>query len=275
VECEARNLNQSTLRKYRALRTKLGKFVEGTGIRSLPEFTPDAARAFRGSWTFGPRTTSKELERLRAFFNFCVENGWITKNPAKAIKAPEVKPNPTLPFSAAEVSRIVANTDARSATFFKLLMHSGLRIVDAAMLRPERVNDGKLFLYQQKTGVPVWVPLPPDLLSDLSALTLTGGYYFVVESAFPVSVAEYYRQKLKKAAKAAKVDDAHPHRFRDTFAVNLLQAGVPIEEVSVLLGHTDIKTTQRHYAPWVQSRQDRLQELVSRTWKKPKLVRVK
>ena len=68
--------------------------------------------------------------------------------------------------------------------------------------------------------------------------------------------------------------NAHPHRFRDTFAVRLLQAGVPLQDVSILLGHTSIKVTEKHYAPWVKERQIRLEELVQRTWK-TQLVRVK
>jgi site-specific recombinase XerD len=56
------------------------------------------------------------------------------------------------------------------------------------------------------------------------------------------------------------------HRLRDTFAVELLGNGVPMEEVSKLLGHTSIKTTEKHYAKWVKGRQDRLDSLVTATW---------
>jgi integrase/recombinase XerD len=58
------------------------------------------------------------------------------------------------------------------------------------------------------------------------------------------------------------------HRLRDTFAVDLLQKGVPLEEVSKLLGHESIKTTEKSYARWVKGRQDRLDSLVRATWKK-------
>lgn len=57
--------------------------------------------------------------------------------------------------------------------------------------------------------------------------------------------------------------------LRDTFAVELLVAGVPLEEVSKLLGHDSIKTTERHYAPWVKRRQDHLDAQVSATWAGP------
>jgi site-specific recombinase XerD len=53
---------------------------------------------------------------------------------------------------------------------------------------------------------------------------------------------------------------------RNTFAVSLLLKGVSLESVSKLLGHTSIKVTERHYAPWVKARQDQLESDVKRTW---------
>jgi integrase len=64
--------------------------------------------------------------------------------------------------------------------------------------------------------------------------------------------------------------------FRDTLAVELLLAGVPIEQVSILLGHKSIRVTERHYAPWVSARQEQLEASVQKAWvikKKPKKKR--
>jgi integrase len=281
ADCLRRNLNPSTIAKYRLLSTLLTGNVQASHARDLSQIGTDDINTFinvrhAGSGDtgatknkLGPRTAAKELERIRAFFNFCVEKQWIAKNPAKSIKAPHLKPNPTLPYAEIEIQKILANATPKESVFYRLLLHSGLRILDAASLRPERIQDGKLFLYQAKTGQPVWVPLPPHLVEELAELPLTGGYYFAVESDNPTSIAEYYRKKLHKIQ-----NGFHAHRFRDTFAVRLLQTGVPIEEVSILLGHSSIKITEMHYAPWVASRQNRLEELVKRTWGK-RLVRVK
>jgi hypothetical protein len=46
---------------------------------------------------------------------------------------------------------------------------------------------------------------------------------------------------------------------RDTFAAELLLAGIPIERVSVLLGHQSVRITERHYSPWAKSRQEQLE----------------
>jgi site-specific recombinase XerD len=63
--------------------------------------------------------------------------------------------------------------------------------------------------------------------------------------------------------KTAKIVDGHTHRFRDTFAVGLLEKGVSLETVSILLGHQSIKITQKHYSPWVKTRQNALDREVS------------
>ena len=53
----------------------------------------------------------------------------------------------------------------------------------------------------------------------------------------------------------AGVSAGHAHRFRDTFAVELLLAGAPLERVSILLGHQSVRVTERYYAAWTDSRQ--------------------
>jgi hypothetical protein len=53
-----------------------------------------------------------------------------------------------------------------------------------------------------------------------------------------------------------------------TRPVDLLEKGVPLEEVSKLLGYESIKTAERHYAKSMKGRQDRLDSLVTGTWKK-------
>ena len=58
------------------------------------------------------------------------------------------------------------------------------------------------------------------------------------------------------------------HRLRDTFAVRLLEKGVPMEEVAKLLGNS-IRVCERHYSAWVQGRQDRADALVMGTWDAP------
>jgi integrase len=48
--------------------------------------------------------------------------------------------------------------------------------------------------------------------------------------------------------------------------VELLLAGVPLETVSILLGHSSVKITEKHYKTWVRSLQRKLQDEVKRAW---------
>jgi site-specific recombinase XerD len=77
-------------------------------------------------------------------------------------------------------------------------------------------------------------------------------------------------RKLFKAAGIVARGNMLSYRLRDTFAVDLLEQGVPLDEVSKLLGHESIKTTERHYSKWMKGRQDRLDSLVIGAWKKRK-----
>ena len=78
----------------------------------------------------------------------------------------------------------------------------------------------------------------------------------------PAMLAGHYA----KYSSALKIKGGHPHRYRDTFSVGLLQKGVPIEIVATLLGHADVRITQKHHAPWIRSGQEHLEKAVAATW---------
>ena len=91
-------------------------------------------------------------------------------------------------------------------------------------------------------------------------------FYFLTGKSRPQEAAKHWSKRLRKVFDASGVKGAHFHRLRDTFAVEHLLKGTPLEEVSELLGHESIRVTQKHYAPWVRARQDRLEGHVRRTW---------
>jgi integrase len=80
------------------------------------------------------------------------------------------------------------------------------------------------------------------------------------------SPPEDWQRALEGVFEGARILDGRARRFRDRFAVGLLQAGVPMDRVSALLGHGSIKVTEKHYSPWVRARQEQLQADVRRSW---------
>ncbi len=278
-EAAVRNLAATTIKKRRELlEGKLLPFCARRGHRQLRDLTVERLREFRHGWTYSPLSAAKRLEYLRAFLRFCVEAGWIERNPAAALKPTKVSHRSTLPFTDAEVERLL--DAARALTNFGrygpriepmilLLRYSGLRMQDAACLERARLDGDKLFLYQQKTGTPVYCPLPEAVVQKLAAVTNTSERYFFYDGASQrESMVKSWDRVFRKVRETADptVPNCHPHRCRDSFAVSLLLKGVSLDSVSKLLGHSSIKITERHYAPWVKARQEQLESEVRRIW---------
>ena len=287
ADAKARNLREPTIYKYELLSRQMGRFGQDCGLRFIRELDLPALRKFRASWPNQNLGALKKLEFLRKFFRFAHESKWIDENPARKLESPKVQQSPTMPFTPDQMADILsacegyarkyraredrrAENARRLRAFVLLLRHSGLRIGDAVTLERKRITGDKLFLYTAKTGTPVYCPLPDFVLNALEAAPKVSEMYFfwTGESKLGSATGDWQRA-LKGVFKEAGIPDGHAHRFRDTFAVSLLQAGVPMERVSVLLGHSSIKVTEKHYSPWVRARQEQLEADVRRTWEVP------
>ena len=219
------------------------------------------------------------MERLRNFFGFCLDAGWIGKNSAKAVRLPKTTQSPTLPFEPEEFERILSACDRyptkgvhregnriRLKAMILLLRYSGLRIRDAATLERSRIKHAKLFLYTQKTGTPVWLPLPPVVLAALDQVTnINERYVFWSGNGDPKTTVADWQRSFRRLLKVAKVE-GHFHMLRDTAAVGWLTKRVPLETVSILLGHSSVRVTEKHYSPWVKQRQELLEAAVMKAW---------
>jgi integrase/recombinase XerD len=262
-DADARHLSSETRRKYVLLYRQLQDLANEKGIRYVESLDLDFLTEFRSAWNDGPLSASKKLERLRSVLKFAVKRKWIDENHALHLKAPKVKQNPTLPFSDAEMEKILKAADSRIHPFALVMRHSGLRISDVTTLRVDSLDGNRLRLYTAKTGEPVSVLLPAFVADALRRTTHKNPQFFFWSGRSKVPAAvSLWRKRLADVFEKAKIEDGHSHRFRDTFAVSLLQAGVSLEDVSTLLGHQNLKITQKHYSPWVRTRQDALDRAV-------------
>jgi integrase/recombinase XerD len=266
----------------------LREYCEQNRVFTIQGITRELLTGFCATWPDlypSTYTRAKVRERVKSFLRYCYEAQWIPRIPQLAkIKVEEP---PTLPLSKAEYTRLL---DAIESTVTKerqpqvhaliqLMRWSGLAIRDALTLkRGDLQHDKMTKIYRivtarQKTGTHVSVPIPPDVAQELLTV-LNGNPEYVFwsglgeEESITKSWSKLYLAPLFKAAKLSSNGYLKSHRLRDTFAVDLLEKGVPLEEVSKLLGHESIKTKERHYAKWVKGRQDRLDNLVTATWKK-------
>ena len=159
----------------------------------------------------------------------------------------------------------------RLRALIRLMRYAGLRISDAVNLSTDRISDDKLFLYTQKTGTAVYTVLPPFVVKELASTPrVTDKLYFWSGNGELETAVKDWQAKIRTLFDLSGVDKGEnfmvSHRLRDTFAVECLLAGVPLERVSILLGHSTIKVTERRYAPWIQKRQQQLEADLRAMW---------
>ena len=277
-DAQARYLSDATIGKLRfVLEKQLVAFCERNVISMMRQITFSDVIEFRKSWADNPLSASKKFERLKSFWRFCEKARWC-ENVTDGLKGLRVIQKPTMPFTVEEVEKILwacelypANgiygegNKARMRAFVLLLRYTGLRIRDVVCLKRSALKNGKLFLRTQKTGVPVLLPLPPFVLEALEQCpAVDEKYFFWSGNGLPKSAVADWQRSFRKLLKLAGVE-GHPHMMRDTFSISLLEKGVPIESVAALLGNTPA-IVQKHYSPWVQSRQLALEAEVMKTW---------
>jgi integrase/recombinase XerD len=108
-----------------------------------------------------------------------------------------------------------------------------------------------------KTGTLVNNPIPNEIAAELLAAPNSNPKYVLWSGkGTEKSIAGKFTSDLQKVFAKAEIKDGHPHRFRDTAAVELLKAGVDIREVQKFLGHKSLATTEKYYAPWNKRQQD-------------------
>lgn len=287
-DCRARKLAKGTVDSYTRTLGHLMKFYQGPvkalTVAKLAEFR-DSRKVFnRKGEVIGAvssRTQRKEIEQLRGFFDFCMERvPEMPPNPAKKLKYPQDDSEPTLPFTRDEVLSLLAACDSfgldnpsadnaefgrlRARALVLLLVYSGLRISDVAALRRSKLTGTKLLLRQAKTKMPVYLNLHPDAVAALRRLPASNPVYFFWNGEGGSKITTCKGKLSRVIERLGKITDihAHPHRFRDTFAVEMLTKGASLREVQLLLGHTSIKTTEKHYAPFVAAHQALLDRAV-------------
>jgi integrase/recombinase XerD len=291
----SQNLQEVTLQKLTTIfKKQMLAWCNNNSIHYLADLDLTRLRLWRNTWEGGGIAAKKKQERVIGFFYFCISSGWIHDNPAKGLSKIKVDQKPTDYFPLDEFKKIIdatfiydsktvdakemQNNATRLRVLTLLMRWSGLAIRDAVTLERARLDkDDNLFLYRAKTGVPVYVPLPPDVAKQLREIPPgpkpNPRYFFWSGNGQPKSAVADWQRAYRKLFKLAALEHpdgtakrCFPHMFRDTFAVENLLAGVTLEKVSLLLGHSSIKTTERHYAPFVKARQEQIVAAVRQAW---------
>jgi len=222
------------------------------------------------------------------FFAYCVRHKWIVSNPAKDLEAPRhLKPNEIVPYTAVEEARILAACEQigphhqsgagyerlRARAMVLLLRHTALRISDVATFAKDAVswhaegNTWRVRLRTQKSGEPVYLPIPKSLKLVLDVVPLPRNaaqncrHYFWNGHTSRRAVVGIAERTLAAVFQKSGVKDAHAHRFRHTLATRLLEQGATFEQVADILGNSP-SVVRKHYGKWSKGRQDNIDRLM-------------
>lgn len=270
-------LAESTAARYRQTAKEFNTFVQERRITLLRDITKPFVESFK-VWRAG-RIKSRNFSRggtslaldaaiLHRIFAIGVEYEIIEKNPVRMEGRPGDNPERgAQPFSAGQLASL-KQAAGKDMFIFLLLRWTGMRASDVAGLTWAEIHFDRREIERitQKRRKPVIIPIHSELMFALEA-EFERRSPRADDQVLPPN-REHKRmtrprlyQRCKAMGRRAGMDDVHPHRFRDTFAVDMLARGATPYDVAKLLGD-EIATVEKHYAPFVRELRERVRGLM-------------
>jgi len=223
------------------------------GIAEIGEITPQICSKYARDELakISGNTAKTRTIHLRSFFRWVAQiHGLSMLNPFIGISIPNPKPQPRKFWTVEECERIIeaANSEEYKC-WFALMAYAGLRKEEARLLKMENIEGSKISLIG-KGGKAATIPISNRLKERLNKYLIQRGdepgYLFptLVKIKFGIE------REIKIAAINANVSNAntaHYHRFRHSFASNLLRMGRSIKAVQMLMRHENVTLTLNTY----------------------------
>lgn len=193
------------------------------------------------------RTINKELAYVASFMKWCRTEKDMDIPPLKIAMLPYNRPTPIV-LSPDEVKRLIDAAEPVYRAFFLCLYTLGLRYTEAACLRWRDIDRAsKVVRVVQKGGTEKIEPLNKWLDQALRKLKKGGADDYVFPGRRKDKPLTNIRRAIERARTKAKIVKAvSPHLLRHSIATHLLSKGTNLRTIQVMLGHSQIQTTQRY-----------------------------
>jgi len=243
------------LKKFLAFLGQKAPAWDGVGEETLVRFIHQESRA-----GLSARSMARLISALKSFFRFLVLSGFVKKDPTGGLTSPSSWLALPKVLTVEEVEALLGATDEKSPlgvrdrAMLEVLYGSGLRVSELVSLKPADVNLGEGFIIcWGKGGKERIVPLGG------AACGWVGRYLREVRPRFEAGPSPFLfltrrgrgftRQGFWKllrqyAGKAGLATEISPHILRHSFATHLLERGADLRSVQLMLGHSQITTTQ-------------------------------
>ena len=204
------------------------------------------------------------MRAIKSFYNYGIAKGVVDDKVIRQLKLPKVHNKEERILDDDEINTLFHSIDESSQTglrnkcFIALMLDSGLRRGEIPRLNFADLDvRSKTMIIKGKGGKQRVVPM-----GEISATLLTD-YIFkyrenagqqtsvFVDSSGYRCTDNLIKQVFKRIKKKANISRLHPHLLRHTFATNYIADGGDLETLRLILGHANIQTTQRYFAPCV------------------------
>ena len=253
-------VSENTLSAYRSDLDKFCLFLKGENLMTVTGLDIESYLAHRVDLGLKPRSTARSISALKRFYQYFVREKIISDSPMLNIAQPKAGQSLPKTLSEAEVEALLnaPNTEEamglRDKAMLELLYATGLRVSELVGLRMEQINLRQAVVFVKGKGNKErLVPLGEEAMYWLEQF-LKGGRAQMIKHAtdfvFPSKrgvgmTRQTFWHRIKHYAILAAVESPlSPHTMRHAFATHLLNHGADLRVVQMMLGHSDLSTTQ-------------------------------
>lgn len=260
-----KKMSRNTVLSYHRDLLQMEAYLEAKGIVCAGKVTKTSLNSYilymkkEGK---ASTTISRMLASIKAFFHYEFSEGKIRRNPAEMVRAPKIEKKLPVILTVQEVTALLNQPSARTAkeirdkAMLQVLYATGIRVSELTNLSIENVNLLIGFITCRDAGKDRTIPLNKvakealfDYLDQARPSLLKKGespWLFVNCNGGQMSRQGFWKIIKHYGDKAGIKEDITPHTLRHSFAAHLIGAGADMRAVQVILGHSDVTTTQMY-----------------------------
>lgn len=243
-------LSENTIQRYIGENKRLIDFLN----KPVREITTYDIRFYLSVKKRDKKVSNRTLDGMRrcfsALFSWLQKEKYISENPCAALAQIKYQKQIKKPFTATELEKLrFACTNIRDRALVEFLYCTGCRVSEVQNLNIEDIDFEKHECIVLGKGNKERIVYTTETAELYLKKYLKTREFDIAPALFTGKGTKRLQKNgieamLKKLGKQAGVKNVHPHRFRRTLATNLLDKGMDIQEVAMILGHADLKTTQ-------------------------------